>query len=262
MKAVNLIPSDLRRSGSPGGRSDGLVYALLGGLALLVVLAAAWAVAGKQTASQKNEAARLSAQAVELERQAGALARYEAAAAASKSRADTIRGIAFSRFQWAHAFREVSRVLPKEAWLTSMIGTVAPGVTVEGGSANPLRGAINQPALEIVGCSRDQDSVARIMASLRVMQDVTRVTLASSAKNDNLAAGGNGATSSGSSSSSEDCRAGSSTVPQFNLVVFFKSSGQQPVSATGAAAAAPASPAAAGKTANSSSSTASTGASK
>lgn len=230
MKAVNLIPAELRRGDSSAGHSGGLVYVVLGSLAVLVVLMAAWAGLGKVTSERKAEAAVLQAEAVKLEARAGELAHYEAAAAAARDRVAKVRTLATSRFEWAHTFREVSRILPNEAWVTTMVGTVASTVGINGGS-NPLRASEAAPALELAGCTRRQDSVAKLIAQLRAMDGVTRVALSSSEKNEQ-AASSNGAPPTGN-----DCRGGSER-PQFNLVVFFRPTGQAAVAggtaATGA----------------------------
>ena len=230
MKAVNLIPAELRRGDSSGGHSGGLVYVVLGSLAVLVVLMAAWAGLGKVTNERKAEAAVLQAEAVKLEARAGELAHDEAAAAAARDRVSKVRTLATSRFEWAHTFREVSRILPNEAWVTTMVGTVASTVGINGGS-NPLRASEAAPALELSGCTRRQDSVAKLIAQLRAMDGVTRVALSSSEKNEQ-AASSNGAAPTGN-----DCRGGSER-PQFNLVVFFRPTGQTAVAggtaATGA----------------------------
>ena len=223
MKAINLIPADARRGQTAAGHSGGIVYVVLGTLAVLVVLTAAWAVMGKQIGDRRDEAAQLEAEATRLEARAASLKRYEAAAVASKQRIDTVKALADSRFEWAHSLREISRVLPKDTWLTSINGTTTPasGGTTAGAGTAPTGG----PSVELVGCTRNQDSVARVMAQLRGMDGVTGVKLASSAKG-----------SGGGNSSSGGCAAGS---PQFKLSVAFRTKAA-PAAAPGAAAPAPA----------------------
>lgn len=228
MKAVNLIPADARRGQSTGGHSGGIVYVVLGTLAVLVVLTAAWAVMGKQIGDRRDEAAQLTAEATRLEARATQLKRYEAAAVASKQRIDTVKALADSRFEWAHSLREISRVLPKDTWLTSINGT-----TVATSGAAPATGAATSaptgPSFEVIGCTRRHDSVARVMAQLRGMDGVTGVTLGSSQK------GG-----SGGSSSSGGCTAGQ---PEFRLTIGFRGPATPATGTAGAAA--PATPGAA-----------------
>jgi uncharacterized membrane protein YgcG len=168
-------------------------------------------------------------------------------------RVDTVTSLSRSRFNWPFALREVSRVLPKDVWLTQLVGTVAPGVQIEdapGGPTTPLRGQLNAPAIEIAGCTTSQVRVAEYLARLRSVQGVTRVTLASSEKAD-VEGGGSGGAGSGSGGGSggtggaggSDCRAGDSEVPKFDLIIFFEastatSSTGSPTSATPTSAAA------------------------
>lgn len=234
MKAVNLIPAELRRGDSSGGHSGGVVYVVLGALAVLVALTGMWAALGKVAADRKAEAAQLQAEASKVETRAAQLAHFQSAAAASRARVEEVRTIAATRFEWAHVLREVSRTLPGQAWVTSVIGTVGPNVSVEGGG-NPLRGSEQAPAVELVGCTRSQDAVAKLMAQLRAMDGVTRVALSSTEKNAEV---GTGESSSAEQPSDGDCRAGSDR-PQFNIVVFFRPTGQQgTTTATPAAAGA------------------------
>ena len=233
MKAVNLIPAELRRGDTSGGHSGGVVYVVLAALAVLVVLTAAWAGLGKQINDRKAQAVELKAEADVVEARAGKLAHYESAAADAKTRVEKVRTLATSRFDWPHTFREVSRLMPKEAWVQTMVGTIGTNVSVEGGG-NPLRTSENAPALELEGCTARQDSVAKLMAQLRAMDGVTRVMLSASEKNDLKETAKAGAATAQVDSS--DCR-GSSDRPQFNMVVFFRGTGQEHPGTAGAPAA-------------------------
>ena len=232
MKAVNLIPAELRRGDSSGGHSGGVVYVVLAALAVLVALTGMWAALGKVAADRKVEATRLQAEASKVEARAAELAHFQSAAAASRARVEEVRTIAATRFEWAHVLREVSRTLPKQAWVTSVIGTVGPNVTVDGGG-NPLRASEQAPAVELVGCTRTQDEVAKLMAQLRAMDGVTRVALSASEKSEQV---GKGDAPSNAKPSDGDCRAGSDR-PQFSIVVFFQPTGQQGTTTGGTTAA-------------------------
>jgi Tfp pilus assembly protein PilN len=218
VRAVNLIPRDQRRGGGggPGGRTGSAVYIVLGALGALVLAMSVYVLTGNQVNSRKGEVAKTNQEATTLEQQAAALKPYIQFATLSESRLQTVTSLADSRFNWERAMRDLARALPGDVWLTSLIGTVAPGVTLEGGgggSTGSLRSAVKSPAIEMVGCTDSQSSVSRVMARLRTMRGVQRVSLASSEKAEG-AAGGGGA-------SATDCRNGSSRFPQFQLVVFF-----------------------------------------
>jgi Tfp pilus assembly protein PilN len=217
MRAVNLIPPDQRRGGARGTRPVG-AYLVLAGLAGLVVVVSLFAISGRRASDREAQLARVTQDAKDAEARAAALSPYARFAQLSESRVATVRSLAASRFDWAHAMREVGRVIPADVWLTTLTGTVAPGVSLEGGSSadtGSLRSAGSGPALEMTGCTTSQTAVARMMARLRLIDGVTRVSLAKSEKAD---VAGSGAGSAGSAGTGEDCRRGNPRFPQFQIV--------------------------------------------
>jgi Tfp pilus assembly protein PilN len=220
MRAVNLIPAAERRgAGGAAGRSGGGVYLILGALALIVVMAAAYTLAGKSVDDKRAQLAQVNGQAAAAESQAQHLTAYTKFASLRAKRVGTVKQLANGRFDWSHALHEVARVLPTNAWLTNLTGTTAPGSSTGGGSSG-LRGALPTPAIELSGCTTSQASVARIMARLRLIDGVQQVSLSDSSKT---------ASSGGTSDSAGggDCTGGSSHFPKFDMVVFFN----QPVAA-------------------------------
>jgi Tfp pilus assembly protein PilN len=146
--------------------------------------------------------------------------------------AATVRQIAATRFDWHGALTDLSRVIPANASLQSLVATPstatgAAGATSTGGG---VRGAINAPAFVIKGCTASQDDVAQLVSRLRLINGVTRVTLEDSVKS---ASGQPGVAVSSSASSAPGSAAGCPAGwPNFDMVVFF-----QPVTgAVGAAA--------------------------
>jgi Tfp pilus assembly protein PilN len=246
MRAVNLIPSDLRRAGGSPGASGNGVYILLGALGVALVLVATWAVFARSVANAENDLDRVKAEADVAEVRAGQLTAYTKFHEMRVKRVETVTSLSRSRFNWPFALREVSRVLPERVWLTQLTGTVAPGVQIEdggGGQTAQLRSQISSPAFELVGCTVDQEQVARYLARLRSIQGVTRVTLVGTEKLDidqgSKKSGGSG---SGGAASDTDCRQGNIRIPKFELIVFFEgstatpSSGGPPAAATQPAA--------------------------
>lgn len=230
MRAMNLIPAD-ERSGAGGaaGRSGGAAYVLLGALGVFVVLAALIALSGRSVDDKTADLTRIEAEATASEGRSAQYASFVQFAALRATRAQTVTSLAASRFDWSHAMQELARTVPDDVWLTTLQGTVAPGVALKGGgSGNSLRGAIPSPAVEMTGCTVDQDAVARMMVRMRQIDAVSRVALQSSVKNEAAAGGGGGGAGAGS-----DCRYGSGKYPQFNLVVFFdQAAGAVPTAAT------------------------------
>jgi Tfp pilus assembly protein PilN len=234
MNAVNLIPVEERRGGSTG-RSGAPAYAVLGILAVLVVMAAAWTLTGKTVSDRRAKLADVEQQATAAEAQANSLSSYSAFSDLRKNRAETVASIARSRFDWAHVMHEVARVIPPNTHLTSLSGSVsstAPAPSA-GGTALQLRGSNPGPAIDIVGCAPGQANVSRMMSRLRLIDGVEHVTLAESSKPDGQVSPD--ATTGGSSGDS-DCRY-ADAIAKFDVLMVF---------AAPPAIAAPAAPAASG----------------
>jgi Tfp pilus assembly protein PilN len=250
MKAVNLIPSD-----APGGRSGGArtgvaTYAVLGVLAVLLAGVTAFVLTGNDVAKRRDELATLQTQATAVQLQAERLHPYVQFATLAQARVETVRQLGAARFNWHRAFTDLSTVLPDNVWLTSLLGTVAPGVTVDGGTSggtNSLRSSVPNPAIELTGCTTSHDDVVRLVSRLRLLHGVQRVSLADSMEEDSTAGSSGGGGSSGGSDG--DCRHGHANFPQFDVVVFFAPlpTAQAPASAaaTATTASAPAPAAAA-----------------
>ena len=218
MRAVNLIPDDSRRGWrGPVGGSGGSVYVLLGALAVALALVTLYVLTTNRISDQKAKVAGLQAQASQAQSAAARLAPYVEFAMLAQARTATVRGIASSRFDWHGALAGLSRVVPANTSLQSLVGTVVPGVTVggAGGSATgaSLRGDVSAPAFELTGCSDSQDDVARLVSRLRLIDGVTHVSLEDTQKSANGQSG-----ASVSSGSGGGCPKGS---PTFDMVVFF-----------------------------------------
>lgn len=177
MRAVNLLPRDER---SRGGlrRAD---PALLVGAALAAVVAVALG-AGVLTAHSRAAAARerLADAQAEL---AGLLARpatpkkpsepvlpVRAVTREQQARLAAVSRALSSRIAWDRVLRELSLVVPSDITLSSL-ALSAPS-SGAGGSASK--------GFSIDGLAYSHDSVARLLARLMLIPDLTNVTLASS----------------------------------------------------------------------------------
>lgn len=213
MKAVNLIPADTPRSGraaSSIGPSGPIgAYVVIAVLAVAVVMAGAWAVTNKQLTDRQSELTRVEGEAQAAEAKASSLKSYTEFAALSKARVETVSGLLAGRFDWAHSLREVARVVPSDVDLTSLVGTVSPSAKVEGGGGAPMRSALPVPAIDLIGCAKSQARVATLLARLRAIDGVQRVSLASSEKSDSA------------SLNETDCRS-TEKMPQFQVTAFYK----------------------------------------
>lgn len=247
MKAVNLIPADSRRG--RGGASVGLPqspsYLIIGALVIVLAFVTVYVLTSNTITSRKAKVATLRAQVAQEQAAAAQLNNYVQFAQLAHTRAQTVQQIAAARFNWYAALSDLSKVVPANASLQALTGTVVPGASpggnggTAGGSTTSLRGAEQGPAFQLTGCTKTQDDVARLMSRLRVINGVTRVTLSDSQK-----PGSSPGTSSVSTgTSSAGC---GQNAPVFDIVVFFTpvanagangvaAVASQPVSTTGAA---------------------------
>jgi len=218
MRPVNLIPTEERPGGRRPLRAGPLAYIVVGALAAAVIAITALVVTNDKVSDRKAEVATLESEKASVEAKAKALASYSQFANVREQRLATITELADSRFDWERVLAELSLVLPADVQLTSLTGTVAPGVSVSGGSGIGLRTQIAGPALEMVGCASSQAAVAGFVEALKGIDGVTRVGLPSSV------VGGEGT----SAETASTC-GGSGRTAQFQLVAGFDAAPVPPV---------------------------------
>ena len=129
MRAVNLIPSEQRKGGAVGRRSQGAAFAVLGLLAGAAILTFMYGMADHQAESRKSEAAALSARAAQVQSEAAQLTPYTSFMQMREQRLQTIAQLINSRFDWSSAMGELSRVLPPGVSLSSLEATIASSAT-------------------------------------------------------------------------------------------------------------------------------------
>ncbi len=206
MRAVNLIPSDLRGgAANSGGRSEGGAYAVLVVLGGLAVFALLYGVARHDVSSRRAQAAALSAKAASAQAAAAQLAPYTDFITMREQRTQAVLQLVDSRFDWAHALHEFGRVLPSGAAIATLVGTVgttttaAPTVSsgsstssstasasskasATGGSETSATPPGSVPTFTVGGCATSQAEVALTLQRLRLIDGVSEVTLQSSVK--------------------------------------------------------------------------------
>jgi Tfp pilus assembly protein PilN len=209
MKAVNLIPAD-SRGRSSRGPSTGMqvpVYVLLGFLVAAVALVTMYVLTSNTITSRKAEVASLKTQVAQEQAAANRLGEFSKFSSLAQTRIGTVNSIASARFDWHTALVNLSKVVPADTTLQSIVGTVVPGASSGGsGASSSLRADIVAPAFDLTGCTANQDDVARLMSQLRLINGVTRVAFT------------NSQVSGTSSGSTPGCAAGA---PVFSLTVFF-----------------------------------------
>jgi Tfp pilus assembly protein PilN len=235
MRAVNLIPHEQRSGTSVGvGRSQGGAYAVLVLVAGVALLALLYGRADHQIASRRAQSASLAAQAQQAQAAAERLAPYTSFVAQREQRVQAVETLVNSRFDWAHVFHEIGRVLPRDVSVSSLTGTIGASTAATAStssstpsspsaSATPVSSTTppgSVPTFSIAGCATSQPAVALMLQRLRLIDGVDEVTLGSSTA----------AAASGSSSGSGTCTADG---PTFTATVSF-----DPLPSTTAVAAA------------------------
>ncbi|MGO9495165.1 MAG: hypothetical protein ACLQA5_00370 [Solirubrobacteraceae bacterium] len=213
MRAVNLIPADSRGRSSSRGPSTGMqipVYVLLGVLAAAVALVTMYVLTNNSITSRKAEVASLKTQVAQEQAAANRLGEFSKFSSLAQTRIGTVNSIASARFDWHTALVNLSKVVPADTTLQSIVGTVVPGASSGGaGTTSSLRSDIAAPAFDLTGCTANQDDVARLMSHLRLINGVTRVAFTNSQVSGASSSGGTG---------SPGC---APNAPVFSLTVFF-----------------------------------------
>jgi Tfp pilus assembly protein PilN len=192
---------------------------VIGVLVIALAFATVYVLTSNTISQRKSQLAGLQQQVAQIQGQIARFNSYAHFEQLAQQRASTVRQIASSRFDWHGALADLSKVVPADTSLQSLVATAAPGGSgASGGGVAGVRSAINAPAFELKGCTGTQDEVAQLMSRLRLINGVTRVTLEDSVKG---GAGQAGAVvaSAPASSGAQGCAASG---PSFDMVIFFQ----------------------------------------
>src|SRR3954452_1835843 len=128
VKAVNLLPNDLRgaskttaeRVTAPEATGGAGPFVVLGILAALVAGVAGYVLTQNTVAQNKAELAQVQARRQVLAGQAAKLKPYADFDALAKTRVQTVRDLAGSRFDWEQAVRDLARAIPANVTLKTL----------------------------------------------------------------------------------------------------------------------------------------------
>jgi Tfp pilus assembly protein PilN len=243
MKAVNLLPSDLRgplkapvqvvAAGEPAGGSGAFV--VLGALALCVVALAGYVLSTNAVKQREADLAQLEARSAAVLAESARLKPYADFQSMAQARVATVRDLATQRFDWEQSFRDLSRAVPADVTVKTLSASVS---SQAGGASSALRGALDVPAIQLDGCTTGQKAVARLMARLRGVEGVTRVSLQTSHKPAATATPVVTGSAAGGTTVAGCDTSGGKTPPDFTVVAFFE--GDAAAATADPAAAAPA----------------------
>ena len=219
MRPVNLIPSDERRGERTALRGGPAAYIVVGALVAALAGVTVLVFTDNQISDRKAEVARLKQQDAVAKARAERLAAYTQFGSVRDQRVATVTSLADSRFDWERVMRELSLILPDDVWLTNLTGKANPAVQIDGEANVALRQSIQGPALELVGCARGQEAVARFVSALKDIDGVTRVGVQSSQLGTQQSVAGT-ATTFGTGTTSDSCQT-RDFVAQFQIVAAF-----------------------------------------
>jgi Tfp pilus assembly protein PilN len=189
MRPVNLIPQEQRRRTPAEGSGKG-AYALLGLLAVLLVMAVAYVLTANSVTERTSEAEEARVEADRLEAEAQSKGDFSAFEQIAQTRVSSVAGVAATRFDWERFMRELSRVMPAGSWLisadASVIGESSAGGT--GAAAPAADAAPAGPTALLTGCTPKHSDVARMMVRLRQLHRVSDVELRQSTQEDDAGA--------------------------------------------------------------------------
>lgn len=184
MRAINLLPRQDTESKAP---PVPIIAGCVGTVVVAAVLAMMFLSASSQVAHQRSTLQRLQAEYSAIPAPPAPSPVVSAIPQQRQSRTTALATVLGQRVAWDRLMREVSQVVPSDVWLVTL-NAQAPS------SAPPARGASTTPVqgFTVSGCTYSQDSVARFLARLALIPDLSGVTLGKSA-----ASSSSGATTTG-----------------------------------------------------------------
>lgn len=186
MRAVNLLPQAEQRARLEGVRTPLLVVA--GGVAAMTTGAVILALSASGAAVERRAALAAVEAAI-----SGLPAAPDPAVSQGvlvQERTDRVAALSAAlstRVSFDRVLREISLVLPEDAWLTGLTAnapaSIAPAVVTPGGPPPPPPVASSGPAgVTIQGSTYSHDSVARVLSRLSVVPSLENVRLTASAR--------------------------------------------------------------------------------
>lgn len=184
MRAVNLLPRDEQRERFQSARTS--LFLAGGG----VIAATAFAMflassAGSDASNSRAELEAVEAEIANLPKVEDAVVTHGTIVRERSDRVAALSAALSTRVPFDRLLREISFVLPGDAWLTQLDATapVSTVPAVAGAAPPPPTSTSTAPAgVSIEGATYSHDSVARVLARLSVVPSLENVRLTSSAR--------------------------------------------------------------------------------
>jgi Tfp pilus assembly protein PilN len=170
VKAVNLLPRDIQRSAIKP--TAPLLTGIIGAVLVTGILCVGFLMQSAKVAEKRNEldAARAELALVPPPAPQQAATMADGLAGEEALRATALQGALSNRIAWDRVLREVSLVLPKDVWLSSLILNT------------PAIGATLGTDFQITGTAYSHEGVARLLSRIALIPDLTNVVLINSTK--------------------------------------------------------------------------------
>lgn len=181
MRAVNLLPRDAQRTSSDHARVPLLVLA--GGLAAVTALTAVLYFSATGSVSrERNDLEAAQAALTTTTPSGGAVPNQGVVAQERANREAALAAALSSRVPLDELLRQLSFVLPADAWLTGLqAGPATTSPTPAGAApASPAAQGSTGTSITIDGATYTQDAVARVLARLAVLPSLDNVQLTKS----------------------------------------------------------------------------------
>ena len=189
MRAVNLLPGDEANEGRKVPPLPVLVgcigIVVISALLAVMFLSASAGVAQKQRALQD-----IQAQYAAIPAPAPASPVVAELPQQRQTRVTALATVLGQRVAWDRLLREVSQVVPSDVWLVTL-NALAPSISPVS-VATSAAGAAPAQSFTVTGCTYSQDSVARFLARLSVVPDLSSMTLGKSESSSSGGGGGGG----------------------------------------------------------------------
>ena len=181
MRAVNLLPRDLERQRSDGGRAP----VLLAGGGIAAVTAAAVVLFMSASGSVSEQRSQLESVEASIARIPAAGQPAVAPGTIAQERTDRVTALAAAmstRVPVDRLLRELAYVLPEDAWLTGLTASAPTAAAPTGAPAGAAAPATSVPNVTIQGATYSHQSVARVLARLAALPTLSDVRLTASAR--------------------------------------------------------------------------------
>ncbi|HEX7525175.1 MAG TPA: PilN domain-containing protein [Gaiellaceae bacterium] len=176
MRAVNLLPKD-DAGQSRKGPPLPVIVGCIGLVLLSALLAVMYLSASGKVANEKKALQQAQTQYASIPTPPAPPAVVTSLPQEEQSRVTALAGALGQRVAWDRVLREVSQVLPSDVWLVTLDAqspSFAPASTAPAstGVATTL-----PTGFVVTGCTYSQDSVARFLARLDLVPDLSGMTL-------------------------------------------------------------------------------------